>query len=311
MLRGREEGVVTRFLPGNQVEMEIEDGFRIPVLRSELVVVSPLEAARFGQESALEPPRPSARPDIIASKGLYLAFVPQNDRDMAVYLINNTDWDVPFSVGEEQGSRFTGLQSGVLKARTQLKLNALYMNEKFEQWPTFVVQAIWFRPGAASLRAPVVKRLKPRAQSFFKHKRQVPLLNQPGHVFQLDEENDRPVQADELRQQMLEPKAEPERAIAVERPSAVVDLHIEKLLPGGPGKRPTGELLDVQLKAFESSLESAIASGMDEITFIHGVGSGVLRTELHRRLGKGPNVEFFQDAQKERFGYGATRVKLK
>ncbi len=311
MLRGREEGVITRFLPGNQVEMEIEDGFRIPVMRSELVVVSPLEAARFSSGSTLEPPKPSSRPDIVANKGFYLAFMPQNDRDMAVHLVNNTDWELPFTVGEEQGTRFTGLQSGILKPRTHLKLNQLYMNEKFEQWPTFVVQAVWFRSGQASLRAPLLKRLKPRAQSFYKHKKLVPVLNQNGHLFQLDEENDRPVQADELRQQMLEPKAEPEKPVVVERPSAVVDLHIEKLLPQGPGKRPTAELLEIQLKAFETSLESAIASGMDEITFIHGVGNGVLRNELHKRLGRHPNVAFFQDAQKERFGYGATKVKLK
>jgi hypothetical protein len=203
------------------------------------------------------------------------------------------------------------LQSGILKARTQLKLNQLYQTEKFEEWPTFVVQALWFRNGAALLRAPLVKRLKPRAQSFYKNKKLVPVLNINGHLFQLDEENnDKPIEPQEIRTKMLEPKNEPE-TIAIERPSTTVDLHVEALLPGGPGKRTSADLLELQLKTFEKSLENAIAAGMDDITFIHGVGNGVLRMELHRRLSKHAGVQFFQDAQKERFGYGATKVKLK
>jgi dsDNA-specific endonuclease/ATPase MutS2 len=50
---------------------------------------------------------------------------------------------------------------------------------------------------------------------------------------------------------------------------------------------------------------------MDEITFIHGVGNGIMRMEIHKRLSKNPQVQFFKDAMKEKFGYGATLVKLK
>lgn len=309
MIRGREEGVITRFLSNNMVEMEIEDGFRIPVLRSEVVVVSALEAIRFQDKPSMEPQK-AARSEIVANKGFYLAFVPQNDREMALHLVNNTDWDILLTAGEEQNGGYSGLQSGLLKARTQIKLNQLYMTERFESWPTLLVQALWFRSGRAELRAPLVKRLKPRAQTFYKNKKQVPILLQNGHLFQLDEEAEKPVQASDLRQQMLEP-AGADKTASIERPSAVVDLHAEALLPDGPGQRSGADLLNLQLEAFEKNLENAIAGGMDEITFIHGVGNGVLRNELHRRLGKHPGVRFFEDAQKERFGYGATKVKLK
>ena len=71
------------------------------------------------------------------------------------------------------------------------------------------------------------------------------------------------------------------------------------------------EKLSLQIKTFEQKLENAIAAGLDEITFIHGSGNGVLRDELHRRLGKEQHVQYFKDAQKEKFGYGATLVKIK
>jgi hypothetical protein len=339
LLRAKEQGVVSRFLPGNMIEIEIEDGFRIPVMRSELVLVSPLEADRLLKTSIYEPQKtvaPSA-PAILSNQGIYLAFIPVNDREYTLHLINNTDWEFPYTIGEESaasggGVQFRGLQSGVLKPKAQQKMNDLYAHAKFEEWPTFVVQGLWFRAGKSSLRAPLVKRFKARAATFFKNKITVPVLNQPGFQTQLDAEAPTPteqssavpssnrtagtharpttIRPEDLKAEMLKSKSET-TGLSVERPSSVVDLHTEALLPNGTGKRTPAELLTLQLETFDKSLENAIASGMHDITFIHGVGSGALRTELHKRLGKHPNVKFFEDAQKQKFGYGATKVTIK
>lgn len=326
MIRAKEQGVVVRFLSGNRVEIEIEDGFRIPVMQSELVVVSPMEAERFKPSSQAAEARDTYAPQrtatplgtaagqILSNVGLYLAYVPQNDRDIALHLVNNTDWDILLTVTEERDSKTRGLQSATLKAKTQVKLNEMYLIERFEQWPTLLFQALYFRPGAGQPpRMPLVKRLKPRAQSFFKSKQNVPVLNQPGHLFQLDDEGSNASmapQADSLKASLLESKAE-QGTVTVDKPAAVVDLHIEKLMPGGQPGKSAGDMVDVQLRAFEKNLENAIASGMTEITFIHGVGSGKLRQELHRQLSRHPNVRFFEDAHKQKFGYGATKVTLK
>ncbi|MBD2755542.1 Smr/MutS family protein [Spirosoma validum] len=334
LLRAKEQGVVSRFLPDGMIEIEIEDGFRIPVVRSELVLVSPLEAERLLKTSTYAPQKtvtPSA-PAILSNQGVYLAFVPVNDREYTLHLINNTDWEVPYVLGEESaavggGVQFRGLHSGVLKAKSQQKMNDLYTHAKFEEWPTFVVQGLWFRAGKASLRAPLVKRFKARAATFFKNKTTVPVLLQPGFLTQLDAENQelsqqdpapaRPnqpkpttIRPEDLKAEMLKPKSDTS-AVSVERPSSVVDLHTEALLPKGQEGRGPADLLKLQLDTFEKALENAIASGMSDITFIHGVGSGSLRTELHKRLGKHPNVKFFEDAQKQKFGYGATKVTIK
>ena len=323
MLRAKEQGVITRFLSGNQVEIEIEDGFRIPVMQSELVVVSPLEAERFkpsGQAAevreAFAPQRPLGQPgQVLASVGLYLAFVPQNDKDVALYIVNNTDWEVLFTLAEEREGGYRGLQSAAMKAKTQVKINELYVMARFEQWPTLLVQAVYFRPGGGQpARTPLVKRLKPRAQAFFKNKQNVPVLNQPGHVFQLDDETTNAGMtvptSEGLKTAMLSPN-EDVPVVSVERPASVVDLHIEKLMPTGNSGQKPDEIVAIQLRTFEKNLENAIATGMGDITFIHGVGTGKLRQELHRHLSGHPNVRFFEDAQKQKFGYGATKVTLK
>ena len=331
LLRAKEQGVVSRFLTGNMVEIEIEDGFRIPVMRSELVLVSPLEAERLLKPSTFAAQKavvPSA-PVILSNQGIYLAFLPVNDREYSLHLINNTDWEFPYTLGEESASpaggvQFRGLHGGVLKAKSQQKMNEQYTHASINDWPTFVVQGLWFRAGKSSLRQPFMKRFKARAATLFNEKRSVPVLNLPGFFTQLDAETAAPdpkpapeptpapvkIDAAALKAGMFESKTNPV-SVSVERPSSIVDLHIEALFPNGTGNRTVSDLLTVQLHTFEKQLENAIASGMSDITFIHGVGSGALRSELHRRLGQHPNVKFFEDAQKQKFGYGATKVTIK
>jgi dsDNA-specific endonuclease/ATPase MutS2 len=66
-------------------------------------------------------------------------------------------------------------------------------------------------------------------------------------------------------------------------------------------------MLDLQLKTFEDNLDRAIATDMDEITFIHGIGSGALRNAIHKKLSKMNNIQYFKDAMREKFGYGCGR----
>jgi dsDNA-specific endonuclease/ATPase MutS2 len=70
-------------------------------------------------------------------------------------------------------------------------------------------------------------------------------------------------------------------------------------------------MLRFQLAAFHKNLEGAIVHHFQNIIFIHGVGNGTLRNEIHKQLGKHPHVKTFKDARKEKFGYGATEVILK
>lgn len=329
MLRDKEEGIIYAFLPGNIVEIEIEEGFRIPVLRSEVVTVSPMESQRMkpaesasGSYAKKQEEFPTfSRKAPFAEKGIYLAFVPFNDRELTVHIINNSDWVLPFMVYQDLAGKQSGLASGVLSPRTNQRLTNL-LTKDIEQWPVFEVQALYFREGSSVVKPPFQKKLRCRVQSFYKKKQPIPVLAKEGYVYQLDEENttsaaapDAPtpsspatVSASELRERMLSP--EPTTSHKVETPQSVVDLHVEKLSPT-PDALSNADKLKLQLDTFERQLENAIAAGLDEITFIHGAGSGVLRQEIHRRLSKHQNVQFFEDAQKEKFGYGATFAKIK
>lgn len=307
MLRGREEGVVTRFLDGKLVEIEIEDGFRIPVLQSELAIVSTEESAQFKKPVLSDQTKQPAK-ELIASKGVYLAFVIINDNALALYLVNNTDLDMPYTIGETQQEKYKGLQAGLLKRKTTVKVQEV-TTQNFENWPAYLLQMLFFKEGIIQLQEPLVKKIRFRANSFFKSKQPSPLLGKDAYLFQVDKDT-LEIQPQKIVDALLkDDKILPENK-TIPAPSREVDLHIEKLSKDY-NKMSNAEILQLQLQTFEKTLEQAIANGMDEITFIHGVGNGIMRMEIHKRLSKNSQVQFFKDAMKEKFGYGATLVKLK
>jgi len=322
MVHGREEGVIVGFTRDNLVEVEIEDGFRIPMLRSEIVLVSPEEAARFQKNSSVTDSKAPASQrrtgsEVLAERGLYLAFVPVNDIVLALYLINNTDFDTPYTIGQEQNGKYKALKGGVLVRKTSTKVEE-YSTQHFESWGIFVWQSLSFREGMTTLSEPLMQRIRFRSNTFFKSKAPAPLLGKDAYLVQLDTQAtsaqavtvqpEKIVQSWENNARNSTPANT--KTLPVGKPASEVDLHIEKLTTQLIGLA-SAEMLQIQLQVFEKALDAAIAHGMHEITFIHGVGSGTLRSEIHRRLGRHIHVAYFEDAQKEKFGYGATKVKFK
>jgi hypothetical protein len=316
MMRSREEGVITKFIDNNTIEIAIDGDFRIPVLRKEIVVIA-REESSFVALAGTDPKKPGKQaPAIapkeapIAEKGFYMAFVPVNDRVLSLHIINNTDLDVPFTLGEERQQTYKGLYTGVLPKRSKLLSEEVVMSE-FDKWPTFVLQLLFHKQGVHPLKAPMIRKLRFRANTFFKTLQKAPVINKEAYLFQIDNEHAVEMTPDEIVQKIAENKPAGQPITEkVAPPPKELDLHIEKLVADHTGMS-NREMLRTQLEAFEKALDSAIATGMDEITFIHGVGNGVLRQELHKQLSRHNEVAFFQDARKEKFGYGATLVKLK
>ncbi|MBK5214168.1 MAG: Smr/MutS family protein [Flavobacteriaceae bacterium] len=91
-------------------------------------------------------------------------------------------------------------------------------------------------------------------------------------------------------------------------PPMVVDLHINQLLPKTRGL-DNYEMLTIQLDTAKRQLEFAISKRIQKVVFIHGVGEGVLRTELEYLFNRYENVKFY-DADYQKYGRGATEVYI-
>ncbi|SHM73916.1 Smr domain-containing protein [Polaribacter sp. KT 15] len=86
-----------------------------------------------------------------------------------------------------------------------------------------------------------------------------------------------------------------------------IDLHINKLTKSVKGL-DNYDMLNLQLDTAKRKLEFAIHKRISKIVFIHGVGEGVLKSELHSLLNKYP-VKYY-DASYKQYGLGATEVYI-
>lgn len=86
-----------------------------------------------------------------------------------------------------------------------------------------------------------------------------------------------------------------------------VDLHIHQLVDS-TRNMDNYDMLNLQLETAKRKLEFAISKRFSKVVFIHGVGEGVLRSELHFLLKKYP-VDFY-DASFKKYGLGATEVYI-
>lgn len=344
MIHSSEEGIVVKILNKEMVEVEIEEGFGVPALKSELVIIASEENKRFGEvktdkiknknHTKTKSSSANESKEVVANQGIFLAFQELNDKKLALIFINNTDFDLLFILGRERNSEYESTFRDLLKSKTSMKIEDVDL-QNFDKWGIFIFQFLFFKQGIQNFQAPFLKKIRFRANTFFKSKGLAPILEKEAYLFQIDKdveeqkfdltqvedispkkETTLEIDAEKLKEQMFEkaPQAENKEASSFQqfiKPAKYeVDLHIEEITSDYE-KMNSAEIIQLQLHTFEKEFENAIANGMKEIIFIHGIGNGKLRTEIHRYLSKSADIEYYKDARKEKFGYGATQVKLK
>ena len=100
-----------------------------------------------------------------------------------------------------------------------------------------------------------------------------------------------------------------ERKDKREIPAPEFDLHIEKLVPNKRGMS-NYDILTLQAETAKRHIEFAIKNRIPKIVFIHGVGEGILKSELDFLLGRYDNI-VFQDGNYQKYVQGATEVYFK
>lgn len=307
LLHGKEEGTVRKVSSGGRIEVEIEDGFIIPALKSEVVIIAEAEKSYFGEHAGAikepEAPLPISAPK---DQGLYLAFLPINDQNLSLYLINDSHQPYLAHASEVYGGNQRTLYAGALNPGESKKIDDRLMKE-LEEWPAFLLRFIPIQNKLEKAIAPFERQMKMKATQFFKHLSKAPILGKNVYLFAMEQTTkDLDIRSLNSQLQEIAPKPEP---IKIQKPARSIDLHIEELHPD-PDQLSNSEKMRIQLEAFEKNLNQAMASGMDEITFIHGLGNGILRKEIHKRLSQLGNIKYFQDTQKDQWGYGATLVRI-
>lgn len=86
-----------------------------------------------------------------------------------------------------------------------------------------------------------------------------------------------------------------------------VDLHIEKIVKSVRGMDKY-DILSKQIQLAKQKVEYCISKGISKLVLIHGVGEGVLKSELEYLLNN-YNVRYYE-ASYQKYGQGATEIYI-
>ncbi len=335
-------GVVSKLISSRMVNVAVEDGFDIPTLISELVVIEPAGHAEnmFKEDFNVEMP---SNPDFDKkqdedqhllkidlttneAEGVYLALVPQDQKWMItglldIYLVNHTPYDILFNLLLKNAKgNFYGYDYNSIEAESALLLDSLD-REEIEAWKEGLIQVLYHNVKEGPAMAPANSSFKIKSNKLNNENsyRYSPLVNQKALVFSLSEVLlQEKFGAEEFKDEPQEPKvvkaAEKKEIPLIDRYQvlpkiAEVDLHIGELIENISGME-TRDMFALQKKYFIDCLESAILHNYKKVTFIHGVGNGILKNAIIKILKDYENVEN-HSASISKFGLGAIDVLIK
>jgi hypothetical protein len=300
----RLEGYVTRIIDDSMIGVTGEDDFEIPVLASKVTTVHGHKSTAVESQAFDEVRQADGAFD---TRGVYLA-VTSDQRIVSVvhfHLVNETSYQLLAALTTDKLHKFKGEYAGIIAPKSAAKIFSAPLQD-IQLWPTFNFQVVFYTTQNIAIAEPLIVKENFKAKDFSGTKKVVPLIKEQAWLIRLDEP-ELVIDAEKIKESFFKPAEEKQE---IEKPVQEIDLHIEKLRDDYQFLS-SAEMLNIQLTAFRKALDAAIVHKLPSITFIHGVGNGTLKNELHKIVGKHPQVQTFMDARKEKFGYGATKVLLK
>lgn len=324
-------GTVAGFQGKNIVLVEDADGFQIPMTLNDVVVVddtndySSAHSVESRKKKAdvddnvsvnlnLNDKREESRAEAQEREGgdvlsVWLAFVPVDARDMSnttfeCYIVNDSNFFINFTYLSAEASRWSLRHTDVVEPNTKYFIEEL-SHSQISEIEHVQIQFIAYKHDKPFLlKAPVSADLRIDGVKFFKlHTfRQNIYFEQPALLFPLvEKEEAKPIPNTNKR---VGEKKQDEKEILV------VDLHSSELLETTSGMNNT-EILQYQLREFNSVMKEQMKNRGKKIVFIHGKGQGILRQAILHELRTKYKSCMSQDASFREYGYGATQVTIR
>jgi hypothetical protein len=262
------------------------------------------------------------------TEGIYFAFLPHDQKWLItgmldLYLVNHTNFDILYNIfTEKEEGGFEGFDYGSVSSESMILLDT-FEREDVVNWEKGLVQILFHQDSDNKVLAPGNTNYKINGPRFYKEgnykdsaimdgKAIIVSLLPLSSVAVLSESEKAAIDQNEEPTLNQATEVEPEHIIEKHKTGlheAVVDLHIYELVEDHANLE-NSEILRIQINYFTQCLENAIANNFKKVTFIHGVGTGVLKTAIKEIVKDYPNVEI-QDASMKDFGYGAMDLLIR
>lgn len=337
-------GIVTGFVNNDKVKVEDEDGFEVPVLIRECVVIEtddynlkrkPADTSKSGSKEAkpeakVTAPQITSRP-VETREGealnVLLAYVPVDSKAISTtpfeaYLVNDSNYYIYYNYLNAEGKAWNSRSHGLIEPNTKLFLEE-FTKDSLNELEHVAVQLIAFKDSKTFTLKPAVSvELRIDTVKFYKlHTfRESVFFEDPSLVYDIVKDNQPAkqmyVSAQEIEEALLakknvdRPAATPIVKKVIKNEVIEIDLHINELLDD-TSNMSHKEILDYQLGKFREILEENKNKKGQKIVFIHGKGDGVLRKALLEELRYKYKTYQSQDASFKEYGFGATMVTIK
>ena len=329
----------------NMVYVEDADGFEVPALARECVVIQAVNektnfpvkdfsskktstAATETKEVKIEEPS-APEPIIETPEGevlkAFLAFFPTDIKRLETtnyecYLVNDSNYFLYYNFVNGEESNRKSIANGTIEPNMQEFLCNIEKTQ-LNEWEKVRVQIIPFKKDKIYTEQDALDfMLKINTVKFYKlHSfTETDYFDDPCMLIDLTEERNhsrlREVSPEEIRQvihQKSQPPLRPRILNKLPQNETIeVDLHINALLDTTAGLS-NADMLGYQMETFHRILEENKNRKGQKIVFIHGKGEGVLRTEIEKQLKSRYKTYHFQDASFREYGFGATMVTIK
>lgn len=330
-------GRITR-IEGNMAYVEDQDGFEVPALLRECVVV--MEASAAPKESPVitvpTENKKAAEPELpkIETKGgdtlnVVVAFESSDIKSLSAsefdaVLVNDSNYCLSFSFAtrSDDDNRWTLRRAGIVEPNIMLTLCSLKPSE-LNAVDRMLVQFIAYKEEKGfEYKSPVTVDTKIDNTRFFKLHcfKSNPYFDTPVIAFDIVKD-DKPCNTIEidpakLRAAMREKHDTTPLPKKISKPAAgkrndiiEVDLHINELLDSTKGLS-RADMLNRQIDEFRKVMDANLRNHGQKIIFIHGKGEGVLRQALLKELTHRYKGHDVSDASFREYGFGATQVVI-
>ena len=304
LLRGTEEGIIVNIKGDKIVEVEIEDGFIIPALKNEVVVIDKKEAEEFHIEETTVAPLQQKRPNDQIPHGLYIGLSQMNGNQYQAYFINQLSEVVLFAISQNSKKTLSGKAHGICKGFESVEIGEL-TTSIFNPSKKLNVQLIIYANQTQLKKNPLnidlnLEKVKLTETVFLDS------IDKEIFLIRIEEKQMAKIDVELLKEKLFESNDFPEinKESKTHLTEKTIDLHVD----ASSADLKSNEILEYQLNKFEEAYDNALLMNLKELKIIHGIGAGILRNEIHKRISAKKEVKFFEDSDKEKFGFGSTII---
>lgn len=330
-------GVVTSVIDTKLVKIKTDDGFEMPVLSSKIIldhrsmpVVEPVNQvipSGFVKKEEEEPNFISEiNPwrKIREEQGVYLGFEPHEQQwvltgDMDVVLANNTKYDLLYSLFLKRDG-IEGVDFSSVPANSRIVIDTISRDE-VDEWKSGYIQLLLHADNPESVYLPVHSVIDIKTGRFFTEGsykentifagKAIMITVITLNAMQIASSNDSDRKSDPVVSQTKATTIREKQLIdkyRVASREAIVDLHIAELVDNILGMSSI-DMVNIQINTFKKVLENAITNDYHKVTFIHGVGNGVLKSAIIKELNEYEGLENTM-ASIAKFGVGAIDILI-